>query len=369
MGVELGQVDHREFELSKKEHQEINISAGSIIRIPIDKPPIEKIVVPTKEQQVIKKEAGYEITKVTVEPIPDEYTFVSGTLEITENGNHNVKSYEEVNVNVPVPDLSATTATADDVFTGKKFYNAQGEFVDGTYKDIMQRYIDFKKNCDSLFYNFTDTDMNWANKLDTSQIKTMYRTFGWCRNISTLNLNNYRTPNVTSVDSLFYYCDLLETLDISNFDTSNCLNFNMMFSNDSKLKTVYGTLNLINATKISNMLRSVQSLENITLKNIKLSLEMGTSSIFGTKLSNETLINTFKELWDLTGATSQTLTLSTTSKNNIANIYVKLIEATDEMRAEDPYIDNKKPCVVCESTDEGAMTLTEYAILKNWAIG
>ena len=38
------------------------------------------------------------------------------------------------------------------------------------------------------------------------------------------------------------------------------------------------------------------------------------------------------------------------------------------MRAEDEYIDNKKPCVVCESTDEGAMTLTEYAISKNWAI-
>ena len=49
-------------------------------------------------------------------------------------------------------------------------------------------------------------------------------------------------------------------------------------------------------------------------------------------------------------------------------IYVKLIGATDEMRAEDPYIDNKKPCIVCESTDEGAMTLKEYGISKNWNI-
>ena len=60
--------------------------------------------------------------------------------------------------------------------------------------------------------------------------------------------------------------------------------------------------------------------------------------------------------------------MSTPSKARTDEIYVKLIDITDEMRAEDEYIDNKKPCVVCESTDEGAMTLKEYGISKNWNI-
>jgi hypothetical protein len=73
-------------------------------------------------------------------------------------------------------------------------------------------------------------------------------------------------------------------------------------------------------------------------------------------------------LHDLTGGTTQTLTLSNPIKTKIDAIYVKLIEPTDEMIANDPYITNKKPCVVCESTDAGAMTLREYGISKNWQI-
>ena len=107
---------------------------------------------------------------------------------------------------------------------------------------------------------------------------------------------------------------------------------------------------------------------NVEIKNIKIDLQIGSGTNWGTFLTDESLVFIFKELHNLTGSTARTLTLSTPSYARTEEIYVKLIDITDEMRAEDEYIDNKNPCVVCESTDTGAMTLKEYGISKNWNI-
>lgn len=65
----------------------------------------EKTVTPTKSAQEIVADSGYDgLSKVNVEKIPDEYIVPAGYKTITENGNHNVRVYEVVDVNVPVPE-------------------------------------------------------------------------------------------------------------------------------------------------------------------------------------------------------------------------------------------------------------------------
>jgi surface protein len=207
-------------------------------------------------------------------------------------------------------------------------------------------------------------------QLDTTSVTDMESMFSSCSNLTNIDLSIYNTSNVTNMRALFSNnATNLNTIKFSNQNTSKTSNMISMFNSCSNLTTIIG-LNLINAKDVGSMFNYCKNLTNLDMKNIKVSIIIGASN-FGTLLTNESLINTIKELWDNTNNAlggSRTLTLSSTSKNNIANIYVKLIDVTDEMLAQDEYAGNKKPCVVCEPTDEGAMTLTEYATSKNWAI-
>ena len=208
------------------------------------------------------------------------------------------------------------------------------------------------------------TSLDLSN-FNTSKVTTMGDMFNSCSNLTSLDLSSFDTSKVGSMSYMFAYCQRLTSLDLTSFDTSNVTSISSMFNACHGLKEIFGELNLIANPIVNNMFSNCTNLTNVTLKNIKGTIQLGSSTSWGTKLSDNSIINTFQELHELTG---QTLTLSTTSGARTEAIYVKLIDITDDMRANDPYIDNKKPCVVCESTDEGAMTLKEYGISKGWSI-
>lgn len=202
----------------------------------------------------------------------------------------------------------------------------------------------------------------------TNSATYMAGMFTECYKLTSLNVSNFKTDTVTNMRTMFSYCSLLPILDLSSFNTSNVTNFSEMFYGCSTLTEIIGTLDLSKAISVNYMFRECSALTSFTLKNIKKSLQIGSGTSYGTLLDDPTIINTAMELWDLTGSTAQTLTVSTATSARLDAIYVKLITATEEMIANDPYITSKKPCEVCQSTDEGAMTLREYIVSKNWTI-
>lgn len=89
----------------------------------------EKEATPTKEKQILTPDDGFTgLSKVTVNPIPDEYIVPTGTIDIDKAGTYDVKDYVEANVEF---DMSDATATSGDIASGKTAYTSEG-LITGT---------------------------------------------------------------------------------------------------------------------------------------------------------------------------------------------------------------------------------------------
>ena len=202
--------------------------------------------------------------------------------------------------------------------------------------------------------------------LDCSSTTSLSNIFASCSKLVELNLIN--SQNKMKIDYGFDGCLMLEILNVSNPIIANTSTYGMF--NNCKSLSSFPVIDLYNITsKPGNMFYNCVAMTNLTLKNIKYTLIIGSGTFYGHLLTLDSLLNTIKELWNMTDGTAQTLTIGSANLEKLANVYVKLIDITDEMRAEDEYIDNKLPFEICESTDEGAMLITDYALLlKNWSI-
>lgn len=109
-----------------KNYASVNVAVSSSPQLQ------NKTVTPTTSQQSVKADSGYDgLNTVTVNAIPSSYVQPSGTKNITENGNHDVKNYASVSVSVPSLDTSDATAAAGNIESGKTAY-ANGVKIVGT---------------------------------------------------------------------------------------------------------------------------------------------------------------------------------------------------------------------------------------------
>lgn len=196
---------------------------------------------------------------------------------------------------------------------------------------------------------------------DTSKETNFANMFTGCTYLTTVP--QFDTSKGIYFGAMFSECRSLLTIPL--FNTRTAKQLNAMFSACYSIVTV-PSLDARNANDIAGMFTGCRALTECWLRNITSNLTVGSGTQWGHLLTVDSLLHLIKECRD-TGS-MKTLTVGTANLEKLANIYVKTIDITDEMRAEDDLIDEKLPFTVCESTDEGAMLIKDYVFEKNWQL-
>ena len=111
------------------------------------------------------------------------------------------------------------------------------------------------KNVTNMSYMFSSCsslkNLDLSN-IDTKNVTNMIYMFSSCSSLTNLNLSSFDTKNVTNMSYMFYDCSSLTNLNLSNFDTKNVTNMSYMFSSCSSLTNL--NLSNFNTTNVTNMI-------------------------------------------------------------------------------------------------------------------
>lgn len=117
------------------------------------------------------------------------------------------------------------------------------------------------KNC----YSLTSLDVS---NFDTTNVTDMGGMFDTCELLTSLNVTNFDTSNVAYMNNMFFYCKGLKSLDVSSFDTSNVITFSYMFYKCNSLTSLdLSSFNTSNATDMGSMFGDCSSLQSLNLSN------------------------------------------------------------------------------------------------------
>lgn len=298
-------------------------------------------------------------------------------LTITENGTYDTRKLDKpfdganpVTVKIPTIKVEPLSVNQNGVYEGessdgeKVAYSPVTVDVEFHKSQVLKEFVDLKENADYLFYNtprYKDEDFASIFAFDvTENAKSVYKIFEGSHLVT---IPPFDISKVTSLSCAFRLCTRL--VDAPMLDTKHIQDFGNVFNQNTFIGKI-PAWDVRSGTNFASAFNSSLSMTEIWFKNIKSNIQVASGAIWGHNLTLESLIHLIRELRD-TGELL-TFTVGIVNLEKLKDIYVKTVEITDEMRAEDDLIDEKLPFVVCESTDEGATLITEYALFKNWQI-
>ncbi|ELC2202389.1 BspA family leucine-rich repeat surface protein [Listeria monocytogenes] len=119
-----------------------------------------------------------------------------------------------------------------------------------------------------MFYGASGlTSLNLSN-LDTRQVMNMSQMFREATSLTSLDLSNFDTSRVTNMTSMFYRATSLTSLDVSSFNTSRVTDMTSMFNGTHNLTSLdVSSFDTGKVTNISYMFNGAWSLTSLDLSN------------------------------------------------------------------------------------------------------
>lgn len=220
----------------------------------------EKSVIPTKKVREVTPDNDFDgLSKVIVQPIPDEYIIPEGTRNINQNGDFDVREKATVVVNVPEKVLGSKTITENGV------YNPINDGLDGyNYVNVATSGVNIND-----YYYTKDTYYGGIRKyikeipmLNTETLDTMYEFFAGCTYL--LNIPNINTSKVTNMRMMFSGCSKIKTIPMLN--TEKVTNMQGMFTECTSLIEI-PELYTNNVSDMSSMFSYCKNLKTIPTMN------------------------------------------------------------------------------------------------------
>ena len=115
-------------------------------------------------------------------------------------------------------------------------------------------------NCDSL------VGIKGLNHFDTSKVTDMSAMFYFCCNLASLDVSNFNTSNVINMGGMFNRCRLLTSLNLSNFDTSKVTDMGSMFYDCNGLTSL--NLSNFDTSKVTDMFGMFMNCSGLTSLNL-----------------------------------------------------------------------------------------------------
>ena len=222
----------------------------------------------------------------------------------------------------------------------------------GTSVDDLISYNDTENVTDMSYMFFNAESLVSIPKLNTKKVTKMDYFASNCYVLS--SIGEIDASNVTTLSNAFYEVKG-DNLSINIYNTGNVTSMYRMCATCHGLVSL-SVLDMNKVTDASDMIFDCFALTYLKLLNVRKSLQIGSGTRYGHLIEKDCLIQIISELIKPSSGTRK-LTMGTANTAKLADTYVKLLDDDGS---------GKYPFVVCESTDEGAMTITDYCTAKNW---